>query len=80
MTGRWEHPILCWKIAEPFTVPADGRDVYRSFVLLTGLAQRRHAAAWEWCPNSRAATHAFVRVDRSGRRAARMLWTPARVS
>ncbi|MBL9173485.1 MAG: tetratricopeptide repeat protein [Verrucomicrobiales bacterium] len=59
-------PDLVLKLAEPFTVPAEGRDVYRSFVLPTGLDQRRHVAAWELRPNSRAAHHAFVHVDRSG--------------
>lgn len=59
-------PDLVLKLAEPYTVPADGRDVYRSFVLPTGLGQRRHVAAWELRPNSRAAHHAFVHVDRSG--------------
>ncbi|MBN8248172.1 MAG: hypothetical protein J0L84_12100, partial [Verrucomicrobia bacterium] len=59
-------PDLVLRVETPFTVPAEGRDVYRSFVLPTGLTQRRHVAAWELRPGSRAAHHAFLFVDRSG--------------
>jgi len=59
-------PDLVLKLGTPFTIPAEGRDVYRSFVLPSGLAERRHVAAWELRPGSAAAHHAFLFVDRSG--------------
>jgi len=59
-------PDLVLRLENPFTVPAEGRDVYRSFVLPTGLTNRRHVAGWELRPGSRAAHHAFLFVDRSG--------------
>lgn len=64
----WElgKPDLILRLPEPFTVPAEGRDVYRNFVLPTGLDRQRHIAGWELRPHSRAAHHAFVRVDRTG--------------
>ena len=59
-------PDLILKPEAPFEVPAEGRDLYRSFVLPTGLSEKRHVTAWELRPNSRAAHHAFLYVDRSG--------------
>ncbi|MCW5556265.1 MAG: tetratricopeptide repeat protein [Verrucomicrobiae bacterium] len=59
-------PDLVLKLKSPFTIPAEGRDLYRSFVLPAGLAERRHVAAWELRPGSRTAHHAFLFVDRSG--------------
>lgn len=68
----WElgPPDLVVKMPAPYVLPAEGRDVYRHFVLPLGLPERRHVRAWELRPNSRAAHHAFLRVDRSaeGRR------------
>lgn len=67
-TTDWElgKPDLVLKLPEACTIPAEGRDVYRNFVLPTGLDRRRHVAAWELRPHSRAAHHAFVHVDRTG--------------
>ena len=66
--SEWElgTPDLILRPAEPFTVPAEGRDLYRAFIIPSGLDKRRHVAAWELRPHSAAAHHAFVRVDRSG--------------
>lgn len=64
-----------WELGQPdeivrmptaYIVPADGRDIYRHFVLPMTNSQRRFVKAWEFRPHSRTAHHAFVRVDRSG--------------
>lgn len=64
----WElgPPDLVVKMPAPYLLPAEGRDVYRHFVIPLDLPARRHVRAWELRPNSRAAHHAFLRVDRSG--------------
>lgn len=67
-SSEWQlgPPDLIVKLPEVYTVPAEGRDVYRNFVLPLNLKERRYIRAWELRPHSRAAHHAFVRVDQSG--------------
>ncbi len=67
-SSEWQMgpPDLVVKLSEPYTVPAEGRDVYRNFVLPLNLDRRRYVRGWEFRPHSRSAHHAFVRVDRSG--------------
>lgn len=76
--SEWElgKPDLILRLPEPFTVPAEGRDLYRTFLLPSGLTRRRHVEAWELRPGSPAAHHAFVRVDRSGEARRRDLQDP----
>ena len=66
--SEWQlgTPDLVLRLQEPFTVPAEGRDLYRSVILPSGLTARRHVSAWELRPGSPAAHHAFVNVDRTG--------------
>jgi hypothetical protein len=59
-------PDLVVRLPQPYTVPAEGKDVYRNFVLPLNLPQARHVRAWELRPHSRAAHHAFLRVDAVG--------------
>jgi len=59
-------PDLVVQLPKSYTVPAEGRDVYRNFVLPLNLPQARHVRAWELRPHSRAAHHAFLRVDAVG--------------
>ncbi len=59
-------PDLVVRLPQPYTVQADGKDVYRNFVLPLNLPQARHVRAWELRPHSRAAHHAFLRVDAVG--------------
>lgn len=59
-------PDLIVKMPAPYTVPANGRDVYRHFILAVPPGGRRYVRAWEFRPHSRAVHHAFLRVDRSG--------------
>jgi len=68
-TEGWQlgEPDLVLTIPEPYTLPAEGRDVYRQFVLPTGLATTRYIRAVEIRPgNPKIAHHALINVDRTG--------------
>jgi hypothetical protein len=68
-TEGWQlgKPDLILKMPEAFTVPAGGRDIYRCFVLPTGLKKKRAVAAVEFRPgNRRAVHHAVIAIDTSG--------------
>ncbi len=60
-------PDLIVKMAKPFRVPADGPDVYRSFVLPVGLPEDTWIKAYELKPTARNAVHhALFFVDDTG--------------
>ncbi|HWA98832.1 MAG TPA: hypothetical protein VG713_10090 [Pirellulales bacterium] len=60
-------PDLVLTLPEPFAVPADGRDVFRCFVIPTGVAEDRTVAAVEFRPgNPRVVHHALFFLDRAG--------------
>ncbi len=67
-TSDWDlgPPDLIVRMPESYTLPAEGRDVYRHFVMPVRLDRRRYVRAWQFRPNSRTVHHAFVRLDRSG--------------
>jgi hypothetical protein len=68
-TEGWQlgKPDLIIEMTEPFTVPAGGRDVYRCFVLPTGLKASRTVAAVEFRPgNRRVVHHARFYLDTTG--------------
>ena len=51
----------------PFTVPADGPDVFRNFVLPMPLTERRYVRALEFRPgNARVLHHARILLDDTG--------------
>jgi len=57
-------PDLVVRMPEAFTVPAEGRDVYRNFVLPLGLKQDRHVRAAQYRPsNRRVVHHALLFLD-----------------
>jgi hypothetical protein len=58
-------PDLIARMPEPYTLPADGKDVYRNFIIPTSLATNRFVRAVEFRPGSKAIHHAFIRFDRS---------------
>lgn len=59
-------PDLVVTMGEDYILPADGRDVYRNFVLPIPTQERRFVQAVEFQPgNRRIAHHAFMRIDRS---------------
>lgn len=68
--GGWQlgKPDLILTLPEPYTLQAEGRDVYRQFVLPTGLGGTRYVRATEIRPgNSKIAHHAILNIDPSGR-------------
>lgn len=73
-TEGWQlgEPDLVVRMAEPFTVPADGPDVFRNFVLPLELPEDKIVAAIEFHPGDpRVVHHAVLFLDESG--AARQL-------
>lgn len=67
--GGWQlgKPDLVVRMPRPFTLAADGRDVYRNFVIPVPLKVPRYVRAVEFRPdNLRIVHHAFVKVDTSG--------------
>jgi len=58
-TSGWQlgKPDLIVKMTEPFSVPADGRDIYRSFVVPLNLPVDKWLKAVEFRPGSRAVVH-----------------------
>ena len=61
-------PDLVLTMAEPWKTPAAGEDVYRCFVLPTGLAEDKDVVAVEIRPgNKRVVHHVLVYVDTQGR-------------
>jgi tetratricopeptide (TPR) repeat protein len=50
----------------PYTLHADGKDVYRNFVISSSVTSLRYVKAWELRPGSRAIHHAIINVDRFG--------------
>ncbi len=62
------QPDLILRVPEPFTLPAEGRDVYRNFVIpLPPFATSpRYVRAVEFHPgNPKAVHHAFLHIDRT---------------
>ena len=62
---RLGTPDLVVTMAEPYTLPADGSDVFRNFVLPIPTGEAKHIAAIEFRPNSRVAHHANLRIDQT---------------
>jgi hypothetical protein len=60
-------PDLIVTLPEPYLLAAEGRDVYRNFVLPVPLGAKRYVRAVEILPNTATAIHhAFLFFDRSG--------------
>jgi Ca2+-binding EF-hand superfamily protein/mono/diheme cytochrome c family protein len=68
-TPGWQlgRPDLVVTMPEPFTVPAEGRDVYRNFVIPVTIPAGRFLKAIEYRPsNRRVVHHAALGTDGSG--------------
>ncbi|HUG54263.1 MAG TPA: tetratricopeptide repeat protein, partial [Vicinamibacteria bacterium] len=68
-TEGWQlgPPDLVIETTAAYTVPAEGRDVFRNFVLPTPLGEARYVRAMELRPgDKRVVHHASVLLDRSG--------------
>lgn len=61
----WQHgsPDLVLQMSEPFTLPAEGRDVYHNFILPARLPDRKFVAAMELRVGSKAVHHAGIHLD-----------------
>ena len=63
---RLGQPDLIVRMPEPYTVPADGPDVLRNFVIPIPTQETRYVAGLEFRPgNSRVVHHANFRIDRT---------------
>ena len=63
-TGK---PDMLVAPARPYTVPSEGRDLYRCYVIPTAFAEDRYVSAVDAHPGNRAVVHhALVYVDTSG--------------
>lgn len=68
-TEGWQigEPDLIVKMPEPFEIPADGRDVFRNFVIPSGAVEDKLVAAVEFRPgNRRVVHHSIFYLDTSG--------------
>jgi len=68
-TPGWQlgEPDLVVSLSEPFVVPADGRDVFRNFVLPLPVDRRRWVRALEFrSDNPPVVHHVILQVDESG--------------
>lgn len=63
---RLGTPDVVLTMPASFDFHADGDDVYRNFVIPSGIRGARYVAAWEFRPGSRAVHHAIVNLDRRG--------------
>jgi hypothetical protein len=67
-TNDWQlgQPDLIVMMPQPYRVPAEGRDIYRNFVVAVPVARRRYVRAIEFKPgNPRVVHHAFLKIDSS---------------
>jgi tetratricopeptide (TPR) repeat protein len=69
---RWETgwqlgaPDLVIKMPEPYTLPAEGKDVYRNFAIPIPMDTARYVEAVEFRPgNPKVLHHAAMRIDRT---------------
>lgn len=69
-SSDWQlgRPDMVVKMPEPYTVPAEGRDVYRCFVIPSKLLEGKTVSAVEFKPGNRAVVHhALFFLDTSGK-------------
>jgi mono/diheme cytochrome c family protein len=60
------EPDVIVQLPEPYALSAEGKDVYRNFVIPSPVKGLHYVAAWEFRPGSRAIHHAILNVDRLG--------------
>ena len=76
-TDGWQlgKPDLILEMAESYDVPADGPDIYRNFIVPTGLTEDKWVRAVEFRPSARKAVHhaliSYVRGDSAAKLDAR---------
>ena len=68
-TDGWQlgTPDLILKVPQPFTVPAEGKDVYRCFVIPIDISEDKYVTAVEYRPSNRKVVHhALFFLDSTG--------------
>ena len=67
MSSEWQlgPPDLVVEMDKSYNLPAQGKDVYRNFVIPVPGTERRFVRAIEFRPQSRAVHHVFIETDRS---------------
>jgi hypothetical protein len=67
-TAGWQlgTPDVTIELPAPYALAADGPDVYRNFVLPSGVTGARFVKAWELQPRSPTVHHAILNLDRHG--------------
>src|SRR5262249_31118258 len=68
-SGDWQlgRPDLIVTLPRPYTLAAQGRDVYRNFVVPIPVSRTRYVKGVEFRPgNPKVVHHAFVKVDTTG--------------
>lgn len=61
------EPDLILRMSDAYTLPAEGVDVFRNFVLHGGTDETRYVSAFEFRPgNPRVVHHAVIMIDQSG--------------
>ncbi|MFO1496776.1 MAG: tetratricopeptide repeat protein [Verrucomicrobiota bacterium] len=65
LSSGWQMgpPDLVVQMQGVYTLPAEGRDIYRTFVVRNPLKADRYVRAIQFRPNSKVVHHAFVQVD-----------------
>lgn len=66
-TDGWQlgPPDLVVTMPEAYTLPADGKDIYRNFIFPVPASSNRYVRAVEFRADTKAIHHAFLRMDRS---------------
>jgi mono/diheme cytochrome c family protein len=66
--GGWQlgQPDVILELPEAYTLAAEGRDVYRNFVIPAPANARGFVRAWELRPRTKVIHHAILNVDRLG--------------
>jgi hypothetical protein len=67
LSSEWQlgPPDLVVEMDRTYSLAAEGKDVYRNFVIPVPEAQRRYVRAIEFRPQSQAVHHVFIETDRS---------------
>jgi Flp pilus assembly protein TadD len=66
-TQGWQlgPPDVVVQMPQPFEVPAEGKDVYRNFVVPAPVSHRHFVRAVEFRAGTRAIHHVFIQMDRT---------------
>lgn len=66
-TQGWQlgPPDQVLRMVQPYSLVAEGRDVYRNFVIPAPVDRPRHIRAVEFRPGTRAIHHVFIQTDRT---------------